>query len=53
MAEKTRQEKLKEITDGIADGIKGVFTSEKFTEYLYVKVPQLFYNIVCDVNFCA
>ncbi len=34
MAEKTRQEKLKEITDGIADGIKSVFTSGKFTDYL-------------------
>jgi len=34
MAEKTRQEKLKEITDGIADGIKSVFTSGKFKDYL-------------------
>ncbi len=34
MAEKTRQEKLKEITDGIADGIKSVFTGEKFKDYL-------------------
>ncbi len=34
MAEKTRKEKLKEITDGIADGIKSVFTSDKFAEYL-------------------
>ncbi len=34
MAEKNRQEKLKEITNGIADGIKSVFTSEKFKDYL-------------------
>ncbi len=34
MAEKTRQEKLKEITDGIADGIKDVFTRGKITDYL-------------------
>ncbi len=42
MAEKTRQEKLKEITDGIADGIKSVFTSGKFTDYL--KTMSKFHN---------
>ncbi len=42
MAEKTRNEKLKEITDGIADGIKSVFTSDKFAEYL--KTMSKFHN---------